>query len=95
MALENLGRRRSHSVVVLAFADRLNLYLGIVVRITRLLVSLLVCFQSESRTLLRLCNIDRFTAERDVSTFPATLRRVRVRTAHHHSEQPAVSVFTC
>ena len=95
MALENLGRRRSHSVVILAIADRLNLYLGIVVRITRLLVSLLVRLQSEGCTLLRLCNTDRFTAERDVFAFPATVRRVRVRTAHHHSEQPAVSVFTC
>src|SRR4051794_35322475 len=40
-ALEDLARRRSDSAVDLALADRLDLHLGAVVRIARLLVDLL------------------------------------------------------
>ena len=32
--------------------------------------------------------------ERDVSALPATLRSLCIREAHHHSQQPTVSVFT-
>src|SRR5262249_13531977 len=47
-ALENLDRRRCYSAVVLALADRLDLHLGALVRIARLLVSLLVRLQSQT-----------------------------------------------
>src|SRR6185369_4163693 len=92
-ALENLARRRGDSAVVLALADRLDLHLGAVVWIARLLVSLLVCLQSQTRAFLRLRNTDSVTTERDVSALPATLRSLRIREAYHHSQQPAVSVF--
>src|SRR6185369_9847016 len=42
---ENLDRRRGYSVVVFAFADPFDLYLVAVVRLARLLVSLLVRLQ--------------------------------------------------
>ena len=92
MALENMDPRRGDPVVVLLLASRFDLYLGAVVWFTRLLLSLLVRLQSKTRIFLRLRYIDRVTAERDVSALPATLRSLRIRTAHHHSKQPAVSL---
>src|SRR5262249_52027028 len=92
-ALENLDRRRCYSAVVLALADRLDLHLGALVRIARLLVSLLVRLQSQTRALLWLGNTDSVTFECDLSALPATLRSLRFRKAHDHSQQPAVSVF--
>src|SRR6185503_10557196 len=91
---ENLDRRRGYSVVIFALANPFDLHLFTVVRLTRLLVSLLVRLQTQARTLLRLSHTDRTVADRNVYAFPATLRSLRIRTAHHHSQQSAVSVLT-
>ena len=80
-----MDRRRGDSVVVFTLSNRLNLHLGIMVWFTRLLVCLLVRLQSEAHTFLRLRDTDRVTTERDVSALPATLRSLRVRTAHYHA----------
>ena len=48
-ALEDLACRSGDSAVVLALANRLDLHLRALVRIARLLVSLLVRLQSETR----------------------------------------------
>src|ERR1044072_7621080 len=65
--LENLARRRGDSAVGLALADRLDLHLGAVVWIARLLASLLVRLQSQTRALLRLRNTHGRTDERHVA----------------------------
>ena len=91
--LENLARRRGDSAAVLALADRLDLHLGAVVWIARLLVSLLVHLQTKLALFFGSAILTALTTERDVSALPATLRRLRIRTAHDHSQQPAVSVF--
>src|SRR6185437_16110718 len=90
---ENLVNRRCYSAVGFALADRVDLRLGAVVRIARLLVSLLVHTQNQARALCRIGRVDCTVVERDVSALPATLRSVRIREAHDHSQQPAVSVF--
>src|SRR6185369_13519441 len=84
--LENLARRRGDSAVVLALANRLDLHLGSLVRVARLLVSLLVRLQSQTRALLRLSDTDGVAVERDVSALPTTLRSLRIRAAHDHSQ---------
>src|SRR5215213_1945506 len=90
---ENLDSRRRCSVVILAFANRFDLYLGTVVRFARLLVSLLVRLQSQTRPFLRLGGADCTVAKRDVSALPAALRSLCIRTTDDHSQQPAFSVF--
>src|ERR1041385_3560998 len=90
---ENLANRRGYFAVGLALAHRFDLHLGIVVRIARLLVSLLVHTQNQDRALRRIGCTDCTFVERNVSAVSATLRRLCIREAHDRSQHPAVSVF--
>src|SRR5215204_4208205 len=90
---ENLDSRRGCSVVVLVLANRFNLHLLTVLWIAGLLVRLLVRLQSQNRTFLRICAADSVVVGRDVSAVPAPLRSLRIRAAHYHPQQSAVSVF--
>src|SRR5690349_1699462 len=71
-ASENLAHRRGCSAVGFALADCLNLHLRTVVRIARLLVSLLVHTQDQDRTLRRLGCTDCAVVKRNVSALSAT-----------------------
>src|ERR1041385_5756149 len=75
---ENLVDRRCYSAVRFALANRFDLHLGTVVRIARLLVSLLVHPQNEDRALCRIGCTDCAVVERNVPALSATLRRVRI-----------------
>ena len=60
-----------------AVANGVGLFVGAVVRITRIFVGLLVRLQDEVRALCRFRNPDSVIAQRDISPVSTTVRRAR------------------